>query len=210
VKKELHILMIEDVAADAGLIDHELHRAGWICHLKQVQTKEAFLRELHQHAPDVILSDHGLPAFDGFTALAIARMECPDTPFIFVTGSLGEEVAIETFESGATDYVLKNHLANLVPAIQRALREAEERIRRRQAEADRERLIKELQAALDKVKTLSRLLPICSSCKKIRDEDGAWWPVEQYLQACAGTQFTHGVCPNCAEQLFPEALHGAR
>jgi PAS domain S-box-containing protein len=99
-----------------------------------VETREAFTRELEHDPPDLILSDHGLPCFDGFTALAIAREKCPYVPFIFVASSLGEQVAIETFESGATDYVLKSSLNRLVPAVQRALREAAERIQHKQAE----------------------------------------------------------------------------
>ena len=150
--------MLEDVAADAELVRHELHRAGLVCRLKVVSGKAEFLRELHRGPPDVILSDHGLPTFDGFTALAIARMQCPDTPFIFVTGSVGEEVAIETFESGATDYVLKDRLANLGPAIRRALREAEDQARRRRHDAERDQLIEQLQAALARVDALRGFL----------------------------------------------------
>ena len=94
---------------------------------KRVDTQEAFVHELEHNRPDVILSDHGLPSFDGFMALTIAREKCPDVPFIFVTGRLGEQIAIETLRNGATDYVLKGNLTKLAPTIQRALREAEER-----------------------------------------------------------------------------------
>jgi CheY-like chemotaxis protein len=158
MKKTLHILMIEDVADDAKLITHELRKAGLTFQIKRVASQEDFLHELQRRAPDVILSDHGLPSFDGFTALGIARERCPDTPFIFVTGLLGEAVAIQTFESGAADYVLKDRLSNLVPAIRRALRDAGDRHLRKQAEADRERLIKELQRALDRVDALRGFL----------------------------------------------------
>src|SRR5687767_13332150 len=113
---------------------HELKAGGLAVDAKRVETREEFLREIQHRPPDLILSDHGLPSFDGFTALAIARDKCPDVPFIFVTSSLGEETAIETFESGATDYVLKKNLSKLVPAIQRALRGAEERAELRQKE----------------------------------------------------------------------------
>src|SRR5437016_13502758 len=87
VKNELRILVLEDVAADVVLIDHELRNAGLAFNAKRVETRDEFVRELEQHPPDIILSDHGLPAFDGFSALSIARERCPDTPFIFVTGS---------------------------------------------------------------------------------------------------------------------------
>jgi PAS domain S-box-containing protein len=136
VKKELRILVLEDVAADVALIDRELRAGGLAFETKRVETRDEFLHELAQHPPDIILSDHGLPGFDGFTALAVARDACPDTPFIFVTGSMGEELAIDSLRSGATDYVLKTRLSNLVPAVERALRHGQERARRRIAEKE--------------------------------------------------------------------------
>src|SRR5438552_3560372 len=105
VKKEIHILYIEDAPADVVLVNHELRKGGLAFRMRRVDAKESFLHELEHHTPDVILSDHGLPTFDGFTALAIAKDQCPAVPFIFVTGSLGEEMTIKAFESGATDYV---------------------------------------------------------------------------------------------------------
>src|SRR5262245_55570342 len=127
MKKEIRILYVEDVPADVVMVNHELRKGRLAFRTKRVETKGAFLHELERNPPDLILSDHGLPSFDGFTALAIARDKCPEIPFIFVTNALGEQMAIETFESGATDYVLKSGLSKLVPAVQRALREAEER-----------------------------------------------------------------------------------
>ncbi|HKS36490.1 MAG TPA: PAS domain S-box protein [Verrucomicrobiae bacterium] len=130
----LRILIMEDDAADAVLINHELRKGGLEFRSKRVEKREDFVRELERNPPDLIFSDHGLPSFDGFSALAIAREKCPDTPFIFVTGSMGEERAVEAVKEGATDYVLKSHLSNLVGAVQRAVNLAEERVGRRQAE----------------------------------------------------------------------------
>src|SRR6266404_7927838 len=135
VKHEIRILILEDVPADVVMINHELRNAHLNFRCKRVDTRNEFLNELEHNCPDVILSDHGLPGFDGFTALAMAMDKCPDVPFIFVTSALGEELTIETFESGATDYVLKHRLSNLAPAVQRALREADERRKRHEAEA---------------------------------------------------------------------------
>lgn len=136
VNKRLQILVLEDVNADVVLINHELRRNGFDFQTVRVETREDFIQEIESNPPDLILSDHGLPAFDGFSALAIAKDKCPDTPFIFVTGSMGEEVAIDSLRSGATDYVLKARLPNLAPAVQRALRLVEERSRRKQAERE--------------------------------------------------------------------------
>ena len=126
--------MLEDSAADAELVSHTLRRGGIVFSSERVDTRAAFQRALEQKRPDLILSYYSLPSFDGWAALAIARTKCPDAPFIFVTGTLGEEVAIETLKQGATDYVLKHRLARLVPSVQRALREAGERKERRRAE----------------------------------------------------------------------------
>lgn len=103
---------------------------------KRVDTRKDFMDELWQHPPDVILSDHGLPSFDGFAALALARDQCPNTPFIFVSGSQGEQFAIETFKGGATDFILKERLNELAPALERALRDAEQRAKRRESDTE--------------------------------------------------------------------------
>lgn len=132
--KEIQILVVEDMPADVVLINHELRKGGLAFKVRRVTTGEEFMRVLRNGPPDLILSDHGLPQFDGFSALALAQRYCPDVPFLFVTGSMGEEVAIESLKNGATDYVLKSRLDNLVPAVLRALRVAEERKRRREAE----------------------------------------------------------------------------
>jgi PAS domain S-box-containing protein len=126
--------MVEDEARDAALVEHTLKQAGFDFAFKRVETEEHFVRELDRFRPGVILSDHGLPAFDGFTALSIAKTKAPEIPFIFVTGSLGEEMTIKALKSGATDFVLKHRLSSLGPAVHRALRQAEYRIQRRQAE----------------------------------------------------------------------------
>jgi PAS domain S-box-containing protein len=134
VKREINILCVEDVPADAVMLNHALRKGGFNFRLKRVETKDVFLRELDENPPDLILSDHGLPSFDGFTALSLARQKCPNVPFIFVTTALGEEKTIETFERGATDYVLKKDLSKLVPSVERALREADERTALKQKE----------------------------------------------------------------------------
>jgi PAS domain S-box-containing protein len=121
----LHILMLEDQPEDAALIHDELRRSGLRFDAKRVDTRDAFLQEIEQHKPDIILSDHGLPAFDGLSALTLARKKCPEVPFVFVTGAMGEEFAIRIFENGATDYVLKHHMDELAPAIRRAIRRAQ-------------------------------------------------------------------------------------
>jgi len=126
--------MLEDDAADAELTKFALRKGGVHFSVARVESKADYAKELKDRPPALILSDYSLPGFNGHDALEIAREECPETPFIFVTGTMGEEVAIETLKSGATDYVLKTRLSRLVPAVNRAIREAQERIKHRRAE----------------------------------------------------------------------------
>ncbi|MBS1788630.1 MAG: sigma 54-interacting transcriptional regulator [Acidobacteria bacterium] len=134
MNKELRILILEDVSAHAELMARELRKAEMVFSARRVATKAAYLAALHDSPPDLILADYSLPSFDGIAALSIAREHCPAVPFVFVSGAIGEELAIETLKQGATDYVLKQRLSALVPAVRRALRESEERAARRQAE----------------------------------------------------------------------------
>jgi signal transduction histidine kinase len=134
LKKDIHILMLEDDAADAELTKFALRKGGVHFSLDRVETRQEYINALAGKPPELILSDYSLPGFDGYMALNIAREKSPETPFIFVTGTMGEEVAIETLKSGATDYVLKTRLSRLVPAVHRALREAQVRAERRKAE----------------------------------------------------------------------------
>jgi len=134
VNKKLRIVHLEDNADDAYLVERELRKVGISFSLRRVDTKEDFLKELGGPKPGLILGDYTLRSFDGPSALESARKKCPDVPFIFVSGTIGEHSAIESLKKGATDYVLKDHLSRLGPAVGRALAEAREKRRRKEAE----------------------------------------------------------------------------
>jgi PAS domain S-box-containing protein len=283
---------------------------------------------------DLVLSDYSMPKFSGTEALALCQQKGFDVPFIIVSGRIGEEVAVEMMRAGAHDYVMKDDLGRLVPAVNRELRAAQERQTRRQAqlamahlasivetcddaiishtiggtvlswnsgaerifgyaapemigesiesiiprdrqteildlrdliehgrrvdrvetvrmrkdgrkidvsmtvspiknaegiihgasivardvterkeqEKERLHLIQDLTEALKRVKALSGLLPICASCKKIRNDEGYWEQVETYIKSRSNAEFTHGICPDCVKALYPEyeaqILHG--
>lgn len=135
--KKLRILMLEDDPHDAALIRWELEKAGFVFESLRVETQMAFATALDEFRPDLILSDFSLPAFDGLAALSLVQQKCPHVPYIFVSGAIGEERAIESLKSGATDYVLKDRLSRLAPAVRRALREVEQRLERQRAEDSR-------------------------------------------------------------------------
>jgi len=121
---KLQLLTVEDSEPDAEVVARSLRKAGLIVDIRRVQTEHDFMSALRERTPDLILSDFSLPQFDGLRALELAVAHAPETPFIYVSGTIGEERAIEALRRGATDYVLKTNLARLPTAIERALREA--------------------------------------------------------------------------------------
>ncbi|HEX4646424.1 MAG TPA: response regulator, partial [Verrucomicrobiae bacterium] len=130
----LHFLHLEDDELDAEVVQRMLRAGHLNCVVTYAKTHREFEEALKKKKFDLIMSDYSLPTFDGRTALDLARQQYPETPFIFLSGTIGEERAVESLKLGATDYVLKDRLARLVPAIRRALVEADAQHNRRQAE----------------------------------------------------------------------------
>jgi len=122
----LRILFVEDSPFDVELEERELRNAGLAFHSRRVETKPDLIEALSQFNPGLIISDYTLPTMNGLSALEIARKMVPDTPFIFVSGTIGEERAVESLKKGAMDYVVKDRLGGLIFAVQRALKEAQE------------------------------------------------------------------------------------
>ena len=147
MKSPVRILMIEDSPLDAELAAAELNKSGLDYEVERVQDRESFRAKMQVYCPDLILSDYSLPGFDGNGALTIAQELCPDVPFLFLSGAMGEEVAIESLKRGATDYVLKQKLERLAPAVRRALTEAHQRLERKKAEEELTRKARETHGA---------------------------------------------------------------
>ncbi len=239
----LRVLNVEDSEEDALLLERELKSGGYDPEVERVCSAVDMKAALKTRQWDIVISDHVMPGFSGLDALQLLKDVGIDLPFIIVSGKIGEDVAVQAMRAGAHDYILKGSLARLVPAIQRELRDAENRKQRRMAdealkksyedleirvlertaelartnralnkeieqraaaEKEREELIKDLRDAIAKVKTLSGLLPICASCKKIRDDSGYWNRIEDYICKHSEAEFTHGLCPECASRLYPE------
>lgn len=317
--KLLHVLVIEDSENDATLLLEELKEVGYDTMSERVQTAQELIAALSRHTWDVILSDYSMPGFSGPEALKIVREKNPDIPFIVISGVYGEESAVRMMKAGASDYLVKDNLSRLVPAIEREIEAAQsrrarthaegmarylasivessddgiygvrldgtivswnrgaeriygyrsgemigrnvsilypderldelidtmERVKRgdhvgrsetarvrkggrqvpvsvtispikngdgkisgasvigrditfrKREEQEKIKLIQELTEALGRVKTLTGLLPICASCKRIRDDHGYWQQVEAYVAEHSEAVFTHGICPEC-------------
>src|ERR1700722_1951276 len=142
--KQVRILMVEDEPAEAELSIRYMRRAGIQCICHRVDSELGLRGALRDFKPNIVLSDFTLPSFDGLTALKVAREAAPDLPFIFVSGTIGEERAIEALRSGAVDYVLKTNLNRLAPAITRAIDDAVARAERQRQEAQIVRLTRVL------------------------------------------------------------------
>ena len=324
--KKLSTLIVEDSEADAELIVRELQDGGFDPAYERVDTQPAMTAALDRRDWDIVISDYSMPQFGGDAALALLQARGLDVPFISVSGTMGEDVAVAMMKAGAHDYVMKDDLKRLVPAVERELdaaivrrerRRAEEsrsllaaivassddaiisttldgmvlswnrgaeqmygysalemisqpvsvliprdrpnemvgvfekfkqgehtqryetvRLRkdgkyvtvsltispvkdaagqilgassiarditeRKREEAERLQLIHELTSALQRVKTLSGLLPICAACKKIRDDRGYWQSVEVYIRDHSDAEFSHSICPECMTKHYPE------
>ncbi|HEX3625535.1 MAG TPA: response regulator [Verrucomicrobiae bacterium] len=192
MSQQLKILYLEDDPGDALRVEDKLRESGLSFEMQRADTREAFMAGLEQR-PNVILSDHGLPAFDGLTAFGTAHEKCPETPFIFVTNALTREMEIEKLLGGVADYVRKDELDYLYVAMQHALREARETRERRK------RVREFFESPMGQGK---QLLPICSSCKKIRNKQNEWQPLEIFFLENFNIGFTHGICPQCTPNFF--------
>ena len=196
MKDVIRILYLEDEASEAARLDAELMRSGLIFRSRRVDTRQDFLAELEQ-PPDLILSDHGLPSFTGLEALTLAKEKCPDVPFLFVTHSLTPQMEIEKLVGKVADYILKTQLEYLPMAVRRALREADE-MRTRKA------LLQELRTQFIFATRNKLMLPVCSGCNKVRDEQNQWIEPEVFFRELLKIQFTHGLCPGCIPKFFSD------
>lgn len=152
----LRLLQLEDNPVDAELILSIINEGGISCEASRVDRRDTFITALKEGLFDLILADYSLPGFDGITALSLARQLRPELPFIFVSGTLGEELAIDAMHRGATDYILKQRLGRLVPSLQRAIRELQERQERARVEEALHHSEKQLQQA-QKMEAVGRL-----------------------------------------------------
>jgi AmiR/NasT family two-component response regulator len=190
------ILMAEDTALVAKVIRATLQGLGHTVVGHAENGREA-LAMAHSLKPDIVVMDIEMPEMDGLEATRLIQEQCP-CPVVLLTSRVQPELVARASVVGAGAYLVKPPKAD---ELERAMAIASARF------ADLvalRRLNGELQTALDEIKTLRGLLPICAHCKKIRDDEGAWSQVEVYVQAHTEAQFTHGICPDCVRKYFPE------
>ena len=198
-RKEVAVLLIEDNPADVYLIREMLSERTDDIILEYVDSLAKGLARMDAGKIDMVLLDLGLPDSQGIASVKSLCERFRNLPVIVFTGLSDEQLGIQAVQEGAQDYLIKGQTDGSL--LEKAIRYA---IERKQLENEKERLIRELQESLAKVKILSGLLPICASCKKIRDDKGYWNQVETYLIEHSEAQFTHGICPECGKKLYPE------
>jgi len=176
MNQTVHILHLEDDPNDAELVEAKLSEAGLSCRITLARTRDEFGMALNSGGMDIILADYRLPTYDGMSALRLAKERQADVPFIFVSGMLGEEAAIEALTQGATDYVLKQNLSRLASAVQRALKESQNRRERKQT-----------QEKLEKERSLLRcLIDAANDLIFIKDQDSIYRACNKASEAFIG------------------------
>jgi CheY-like chemotaxis protein len=195
-KPPLHILLLEDSRFDAELIALELKNLGQPFQLDPIQSEAELRHALDFQPPDVVLSDHGLPSFNGFRALEIVRHERPELPFIFVSGSNNQQMVVDMHEKGATDYVFKRDLVELCPTIQRALTGSANSLTTDESDIAAETEPETVTAA-PTVKSVGHL-QFCPKCQQASDENGKMVEMGKYLSNYPEATVQRQICANCA------------
>jgi CheY-like chemotaxis protein len=200
MSEKLQILAVEDNPGDVDFVHEMLPETGSLSfQIEAVSRLAEALNRLERKGIDLVLLDLSLPDSHGLTTFQKLRQAAPDVPVIVLTGTNDQELAVAAMRDGAQDYLVKEQVGGslLVRTIRYALE-------RQKAEEARLVLIKSLQDALANVKLLSGLLPICSNCKKIRDDKGYWSQVESYIQKHSEAEFSHSMCPDCFKKWYPD------
>lgn len=209
-KKDIQVLIAEDDYLVGEMIRGMLLEMGYVIIGQASDGLEA--TELTQSLrPDIILMDIKMPDMDGLHATRLIHESCP-TPVVVLTAYETSELLQEASAAGVGAYLVKPpNPHDMDRAITIALARFKDMIELRHLNAElqqryeeRDKLVQELQDALARVKTLSGLLPICASCKKIRDDQGYWNQIEVYIRDHSEAEFTHGLCPDCARKHYPE------
>jgi PAS domain S-box-containing protein len=212
----LKILHLEDNPHDADLVEATLASGGLVAEITRVETKSAFEAALASAQFDVILADYNLPSFDGRSAQVLAARDRPDLPFIFLSGSIGEELAVERLKEGATDYVLKDRMARLPSAVRRALAEAVERVDRRRAEASVRQLNAELERRVaertselaESQRRLQAILDHSPAAISLKDMAGRYLVTNREFERMAGVP-EKAIAGKTDADLFPPRLADA-
>lgn len=191
-RQEIGILLIEDSPGDTMLFEELLAVARGEYRLSCVDTLEAGLALLAREGFDIVVLDLGLPDSQGLESFLRTHARVPEMPIIVLTGYDDETASRRAVHEGAQDYLVKGTFDS--DALARAIRYA----------IERQHLLVRLEKSMKEIRVLKGFLPICASCKKIRDEGGDWQQMESYIRDHSEAEFSHGLCPACAANAYEE------
>jgi DNA-binding NtrC family response regulator len=197
------ILLVEDDEGDAFLIREMLAGRADPSAVRRAERFASAVNMIAAGGIDIVLLDLGLPDSAGIGTVKHLCERFPDLPIVALTGLSDEYIATQAVHEGAQDYLVKGQINGDI--LSRSIRYA---LERKKNEQEKNRLIRELQGALSEIKTLRGILPICSHCKRIRDDQGAWSQLEVYISTHTNAEFSHGMCSECAKKYYPEYYKG--
>ncbi|MBZ0157288.1 MAG: response regulator [Alphaproteobacteria bacterium] len=201
-KLDIAVLYVEDEQITREIVAEMLKRKVRILHV--AADGEEGIKAYRRHQPDIVITDIRMPVRDGLSMTREIKEEDRETPVIVTSAHSDSGYLMESIDVGVDRYVLKPiDMGKLFSALDRCAGLVMLRRHVRQQNEERENLIRELREALARVKKLSGLIPICSSCKKIRDDSGYWNQIEAFIREHSDAEFTHGLCPECAKRLYP-------
>ena len=196
----IRVLLVDDDKGDYIItqdflddIEGNQYELDWVAHYDDA------LKAIKLNEHDVYLLDYRLRGHTGLDLLNDLTTENYKVPIILLTGQGDHDVDIEAMNAGAMDFLVKGEIDS--KSLERSIRYA---MMRNHVEKEHEKLILELEEALERIKTLDGLLPICAHCKKIRDDSGYWNQIERYITTHSKAEFSHSICPTCTQQLYPD------
>ncbi len=207
-KKEIKIILVEDDYLVKELIKHILSELelGYKIIGNASNGKDA-IELVCSLKPDIVMMDIKMPKMSGIDAAKIIQEKCP-TPIVFLTAYEDSDLIDEVSEAGAAAYLVKPLNKNLVEqTITIALARHKDIMEVRRLNKELKNKIEELEKASAEIKSLRGFIPICSNCKKIRDDDGYWEEVSSYISEHSEAKFTHGMCPDCMEKLYGDIMN---
>lgn len=204
MKNPYSILIVEDDKGLSRQIQKKLEKAGY--HTHEVYKGEEAVTYAVENPDTLMLLDYNLPDMTGKKVLeGLNNRQCR-VNFVVMTAYGDEKFAVDMMKCGAIDYLVKGlDFIDLIPNIvERAIKQINSEKKLAEAREKEKKLVRELQEALANIKTLSGLLPICASCKKIRDDKGYWNQIEIYIKKHSNADFTHAICPECKKKKYPD------
>src|SRR5512139_2855608 len=200
------VLYVEDEPLTRAVFARILERK--VSNLYQAENGEEGLELFKMHRPDIVISDVRMPVMDGIEMSRRIKTLEGSSKIILTTAHSDASVLLNSIDAGIDKYILKPVDVEILFSALESCAETIMLERKIQEQArEKDELIARLQDALDNIKRLSGLLPICSSCKKIRDDKGYWNQIEKYIAEHSEAEFSHGICPECVKKLYPQYKH---